>query len=74
MAREAVLIYEGSHDVNGLGEANVDLAEVLVLDGDAEGATVALERGLDCFRRKGNEVLARRVEERLLEVRTRPDP
>jgi predicted ATPase/class 3 adenylate cyclase len=46
-------------DIRGL--ACADLAEVLLLAGQAEGRVNALTEALEMFERKGNQVMARRV-------------
>jgi hypothetical protein len=46
-AREAVVIGEESDYLNGQGNANADLAEVLLLSGKPGEAAAALEQALD---------------------------
>ncbi len=47
------------------GDANADLAEVLLLSGKTGEAAAALEQALDRYERKGNLVMARRTRDRL---------
>ena len=65
LAFEAVAIGEGTDMLNGQGDAYADLAEVLRLNGKAGKAAAVLERALDCYERKGNLVMARRIRDRL---------
>ena len=65
LAREAVAIGEGTDALNWQGDANADLAEVLLLGGKAGEAAAALEQALDRYERKGNLVMARRTRDRL---------
>ena len=58
LAREAVAIGEGTDALNWQGDANADLAEVLLLGGKAGEAAAALEQALDRYERKGNLVMA----------------
>ncbi|HSD01976.1 MAG TPA: adenylate/guanylate cyclase domain-containing protein [Gaiellales bacterium] len=68
LAREAVAIGEETDGLNWQGDANADLAEVLLLIGKADEAAVALTHALDCYERKGNVVLAGRMRDRLAAV------
>ncbi len=65
LAREAVAIGEGTDALNWQGDANADLAEVLMLGGTPGEAAAALEQALDRYERKGNLVMARRMRDRL---------
>ena len=74
LAREAVAMSDGTETLNGQGDANADLAEVLVLAGRAEEAAEALERALALFERKGNVVMAARMRDRLAALREEAPP
>ena len=65
LAREAVAIGEGTDSLIGQGDANADLAEVLLLAGKPDEAAAALRQALDRYERKGHLVLAQRVRDRL---------
>jgi class 3 adenylate cyclase/predicted ATPase len=65
LAREAVAIGAMTDLLNCQGDANADLAEVLLLGGKNGEATAALELALDCYERKGNLVMSRRTRDRL---------
>jgi class 3 adenylate cyclase/tetratricopeptide (TPR) repeat protein len=65
LACEAVAIGEGTDILNGQGDANADLAEVLLLGNKPDEAAAALERALDRYERKGNLVMAGRTRDRL---------
>ena len=65
LAREAVAIGAKTDHLNAQGDANADLAEVLMLSGKADEAAAALEQALDRYERKGNLVMARRMRDRL---------
>ena len=65
LAREAVAIGEGTEFITGQGDANADLAEVLLLAGKPDEASAALEQALESYARKGNLVSARRARTRL---------
>jgi class 3 adenylate cyclase/tetratricopeptide (TPR) repeat protein len=69
LAREAVAIGEETDLLNGQGNANADLAEVLLLAGKPDEAAAALEQALERYERKGNVVSAQRAQTRLAEVR-----
>jgi tetratricopeptide (TPR) repeat protein len=66
LAREAVAIGEGTDALNWQGDANSDLAEVLLLGGKADEAVTALEQALERYERKGNLVMAGRARARLI--------
>ena len=68
LAREAVAIGEGTDALNWQGDANSDLAEVLLLGGKADEAAAALEQALERYKRKENRVSAQRAQERLAEL------
>jgi class 3 adenylate cyclase/tetratricopeptide (TPR) repeat protein len=68
LAREAVAIGEETDLLNGQGNANADLAEVLLLAGKADEAATALEQALERYERKGNRVSTQRVQTRLAEL------
>ena len=59
LAREAVAIGEKTDMLNAQGDAYADLAEVLLLGGQADEAAAALEQALDRYERKENLVMAR---------------
>jgi class 3 adenylate cyclase/tetratricopeptide (TPR) repeat protein len=65
LAREAVAIGEGTDSLIGQGDANADLADVLLFAGRRDEATDALRHALERYERKGPLVLARRTLERL---------
>ncbi len=67
-AREAVAIGDGTDMLIGQGDANADLAEVLLLAGKRDEATAALRHALERYDRKGHLVLAQRMRERLAEL------
>jgi tetratricopeptide (TPR) repeat protein len=69
LAREAVAIGVETDQLNGQGNANADLAEVLLLTGKADEAAAAFEHALARYERKGNRVAAQRVQTRLAELR-----
>jgi tetratricopeptide (TPR) repeat protein len=69
LAREAVAIGDGTDSLIGQGDANADLAEVLLLAGKRDEAVVALRHALDRYERKGHLVLAQRIRERLAGLR-----
>jgi hypothetical protein len=68
LAREAVAIGEETHLLNGQGNANADLAEVLLLTGKPDEAAAALEQALKHYERKGNRVSTQRAQTRLAEL------
>jgi len=55
--------------VNPQAHAYADLAEVVVLGGNSEGATEALEQALARYQRKEHIVMAQRIGARLAELR-----
>jgi tetratricopeptide (TPR) repeat protein len=65
LALEAVAICKRTDGLNWQGDAYSDLAEVLQLTGKADEAAAALERALDCYERKENLVMARRMRDQL---------
>jgi tetratricopeptide (TPR) repeat protein len=69
LAREATELLEPTGFINQCGDAELDLADVLVAAGLNAEATMALEKALDLYRRKGNRVSAARAEELLAGVR-----
>jgi class 3 adenylate cyclase/tetratricopeptide (TPR) repeat protein len=69
LAREAVAIGEETDLLNGQGDANADLAEVLLLTGKPNEAAAALEQALARYERKGNLVSTQRAQTRLAELR-----
>jgi class 3 adenylate cyclase/tetratricopeptide (TPR) repeat protein len=69
LAREAVAICDETDMLNAQGDVYADLAEVLVLTGKPTEAASALEQALERYERKENRVSARRVQERLGELR-----
>jgi tetratricopeptide (TPR) repeat protein len=68
LAREAVAIGEGTDFLEGQGDANADLAEVLLLGGKREAAAAALEAAVERYERKGNRVSAERARARLADL------
>ncbi len=72
LARGAVAIAANTDNLNGQGDANADLAEVLLLGGKAGEAAAALEQALDRYERKGNLVMARRTRDRLAASAAQP--
>ena len=67
LAREAVAIGEGTDSLIGQGDANADLAEVLLLAERRDEAVAALRHALERYERKGHLVSAQRMRERLAE-------
>jgi class 3 adenylate cyclase/predicted ATPase len=65
LAREAVAISARTDQLNAQGDANADLAEVLLLSGKAGESAAALEQALDRYQRKGNVAMTRRTRDRL---------
>ena len=68
LAREAVALGDTTDILNMQGDANADLAEVLLLSGNAGEAAAAFEKALGIYKRKGNLVMARRTRERLAAI------
>ena len=58
-----------TESLNGQGDANADLAEVLLLGGQRDEAVAALETAIERYERKGNLVSAQRARARLAELR-----
>jgi tetratricopeptide (TPR) repeat protein len=56
LAREAVILADKTDQIDSRAEARLDLAEVLRLDGRRHEAARALERAVELYREKGNEV------------------
>lgn len=69
LARKATEMNDATDWVNPQAHAYADLAEVLVLGGNSEGATEALEQALARYQRKENIVMAQRIGARLAELR-----
>jgi tetratricopeptide (TPR) repeat protein len=69
LAREAIEILEPTDTVNARGEARISLAEVLWAAGRLDEATEAARSAKAEFDRKGNVVMAGRVESFLTELR-----
>src|SRR5207248_9347690 len=65
LARVATELLEPTGFIRQCGDAQMDLAGVLVAAGRSVDARVALEKALDLYRRKGNTVSATRAEELL---------
>ena len=74
LAREAVAIGEETDLLDAHGDAYADLAEVLLLGGDAADAAAALEQALARYQRKGNLASSQRVQTRLAEVQDGAHP
>jgi tetratricopeptide (TPR) repeat protein len=68
LAREAVAVCEETDMLDPQGDAYADLAEVLLLGGNADEAAAALEQALERYKRKENRVSAQRAQERLAEL------
>ncbi len=68
LAREAVAIADKTDLLTGQGDANADLAEVLLLTGKPDEAATALGQALERYERKGNRVSTQRVQTRLAEL------
>jgi tetratricopeptide (TPR) repeat protein len=69
LAREAVGMGEVTESLNAQGDANADLAEVLLPAGKRYEAVTALETAVERYERKGNLVSAKRARTRLAELR-----
>jgi class 3 adenylate cyclase/tetratricopeptide (TPR) repeat protein len=65
LAREALALAHGTDLINGQGDAEADLAEVLELAGKPGEAAGARRRALACYERKGNLARAGRMRELL---------
>jgi class 3 adenylate cyclase/tetratricopeptide (TPR) repeat protein len=74
LAREAVAIGEQTDMLDAKGGAHADLADVLSLAGRPKEAAEALEKAIDCYRRKGNLVATQRTEARLAELPSATSP
>jgi tetratricopeptide (TPR) repeat protein len=70
LAREAIAAGEGTDMLLHLGDAWFDLAEVLELAGDVDGAAAALERALAHYEQKGIVPAIERTRARLAALRT----
>jgi tetratricopeptide (TPR) repeat protein len=68
LAREAVAVGEDTDMLDAQGDTHADLAEVLLLAGNADEAAAALEQALERYERKGNRVSAQRAQTRLAEL------
>jgi class 3 adenylate cyclase/tetratricopeptide (TPR) repeat protein len=66
---EAVTMGEETESPDAQGDANADLAEVLLLGGRRDEAIAALETAAEFYERKGNFVSTQRVRARLAELR-----
>jgi tetratricopeptide (TPR) repeat protein len=71
-AREAVALCEGSDDLNAQGDANGDLAEVLLLTAKTHEAASAFAQALERYERKENLVMAERTRDRLAALTSTP--
>ena len=66
LARQALALAEQTDDLNGHGDALMDLAEVLELAGEGRDvATASLRRAQAIYLRKGNLAMAGRAQARL---------
>jgi Flp pilus assembly protein TadD len=74
LAREAVTIGDNTDLLDIQGEAYADLAEVLMLAGEAHEAAAALEQAVERHQRKGNIVAAERSRARLAELQSQARP
>jgi class 3 adenylate cyclase/tetratricopeptide (TPR) repeat protein len=70
LAREAVTAADTTDALVSQGDARRDLAEVLELAGERQGAAAALTKALELYERKGTVVPAQRVRERLAALET----
>jgi class 3 adenylate cyclase/tetratricopeptide (TPR) repeat protein len=70
LAREAVALAGQTDYLNAQGDAYADLAEVLSLAGRPQEAAEAREQALARFERKGNIVMAGRMRDRLVSLKT----
>jgi len=68
LAREANAIGAETDMLDALGDAQLDLAEVLTLIGKPAEAHPALQQALSLYERKGNLVMATRARERLADL------
>jgi tetratricopeptide (TPR) repeat protein len=68
-ARDAVALAEKTDDLFTLGQAQMALAEVLILAGRGEEAIGAFEAAADASERKGNVVTARQARAKIAELR-----
>jgi len=69
LARTAVAMGEGTDHLDAQGDANADLAEVLLLGGQRDEAVAAFETAVERYERKGNIVSTQRARARLAELR-----
>jgi ATP/maltotriose-dependent transcriptional regulator MalT len=69
LAHEAVAIAARTDQLNAQGDANADLAEVLLLTGKPDEAAAVLEQALEHYERKGNLVSTQRAQTRLAAFR-----
>jgi class 3 adenylate cyclase/tetratricopeptide (TPR) repeat protein len=72
LAREAVALCEGSDDLNAQGDANGDLAEVLLLTGKTDEAASTFAQALERYEPKENLVMAERTRDRLAALTPTP--
>jgi tetratricopeptide (TPR) repeat protein len=72
LARDAVGTLAETDLLNDQGNAFCDLAEVLLLAGEAGEAVAAFEQALERYERKGNGVSARRTRVRLAQLESAP--
>jgi tetratricopeptide (TPR) repeat protein len=72
LAREAVPFAEQTDALAALGDALMDLAEVVELAGRREEAAAETEKALSLYQRKGNLVMAERARTRLAEISAPP--
>ena len=68
LAREAVAIGENTDTLNNLGDAYLDLAEVLRASGRVDEARAAAEQALERYERKRNLAMAAQARARLAEL------
>jgi tetratricopeptide (TPR) repeat protein len=69
LARAATELLEPTGFINQCGDAEMDLAGVLVVAGRPEEAAMVLKKALDLYRRKGNSVSAARAGDLLAKLR-----
>ena len=72
IAREAIAICDESEMLDLQGDAYADLGEVLLLGGESDEATSALQQALERYERKENLVMAERTRERLAALTPTP--
>jgi hypothetical protein len=69
LAREAVVICDGTEMLDAQADVYADLGEVLLLDGREEEAAAAFGQALERYEQKENLVMAARTREQLEALR-----